>query len=297
MVGMGCCFGSMIELMNADGKATSEMFGSDSSAKDSIAEAGYYVSKCGGSMIPCSDGAVQDSHVIKASFKMSGSAITLEFLEKPSTQKAIKKTIASQSNGKVKENAIIITKISITASRRLAERKLQTGGANIEYSVIQEGTAEDAAATSAALIAIEPSAMTSALSTNLGAAAPAGLSALPSKNVQTQTAAARPGGASSSGLSGGAVAGIVIGVMIAFALVAVAVVMVMKSGSGPSRNSAALPGAPSRTVASASGSSPGGPSMNEVVQNTLFGTPFTSGGVALTAMAIDTTAPQGPETL
>jgi hypothetical protein len=59
ILGIGCCLGSMLAVIPAEGQ--------DDASKAEMSMMGYHVVKCGGSLMPCSDGAVNAPVIIKSS--------------------------------------------------------------------------------------------------------------------------------------------------------------------------------------------------------------------------------------
>jgi hypothetical protein len=158
LTNLGCCYGSMMQMLSSGASGAPSMVGKKDEQYLSV---GYYVNKCGGNILPCGEGALESSTVIKSSMTFSGSSFTQEFMEKESTRKAIKagiqKTCGKYTTGTKKDkyrvptSAIVITKVTITTRRlsEAAQRKL-AAGATVEYSVVQ--SAEDAADTTTALV-------------------------------------------------------------------------------------------------------------------------------------------------
>lgn len=165
-------------------------------------EMNYWVAKCGGSILPCGDGALVDAVVLSSSLTVEADGLTMEYLEKPTTIKAIKTGIAAEANANKAARAkdldkrqIVITKIQIVQARRLevdvSTRALAASSAEVDYSVVGLSNS-NSAATSASLTGMSDSSLASNINNNLPAEDKlTGLSASQSKSVSTQSVKAK----------------------------------------------------------------------------------------------------------
>jgi len=187
LVAMGCCFGSMIDLGGDDSK--------------DMRDAAYYVTKCGGSTVPCSAGATKDVAVIESSLSLSAEELTQEDLEKPEVVQGIQTTIATQLN--VDKTKVHLESITIMLERKLtSERKLAVKTADIKYSVVVP--AAKAAAVAADIKKVDNTKLTSDLASNVPALSSA-TAAQSAANPTTKTVTAEPEkGSTDPTISGGA---------------------------------------------------------------------------------------------
>lgn len=174
LVAMGCCFGSMIDLGGDDSK--------------DMRDAAYYVTKCGGSTVPCSAGATKDVAVIESSLSLSAEDLTQEDLEKPEVVQGIQTTIATQLN--VDKTKVHIESITIMLERKLtSERKLAVKTADVKYSVVVP--AAKAAAVAADIKKVDNTKLTSDLASNVPALSSA-TAAQSAASPTTKTVTAEP---------------------------------------------------------------------------------------------------------
>merc|ERR1711865_42873 len=90
LVGMGCCVGSMIQMFSEKTDLTEE----EVSNKAEMEEMAYWVSKCGGTVLPCSAGAIKDVTMVSSTLSLQGDGLTQEAMEKPAVIAGIKKSLA-----------------------------------------------------------------------------------------------------------------------------------------------------------------------------------------------------------
>merc|ERR1712028_45977 len=184
LVGLGCCFGSLIQ-MNAE----------KASDKAEMEELSYWVSKCGGTMLPCSAGAIKDVSVVSSSLSLQGDGLTQEAMEKPAVIAGIKKVLADTL--KVKKDLVIVQKITVTVKRerRGRARALSLSTAEIEFSVIVEGGSGSAKANAVkdSIGKVDNTVLTAAITKDPALSSIAtGLTATQSREVKTDTAIAKP---------------------------------------------------------------------------------------------------------
>lgn len=210
LVGLGCCYGSWMA-MAAMGE-TEE--GQDSSSEE-LAAVSFLITKCGGSLLPCSAGAIKDVAVVKSSLTLSADGLTKAALEKPAVVQSIKKNVAASI--KVKPNAVVIEAIEIKTTRHRA-RSLAASTAEVKYSVMVEPS--KAAAIETAIKAVDDTALTSALSADAAFSSFSSLSADQSTTVSKDEVAAKPeAGMNAAQSAAPTFAAALIAAMVAFTLV------------------------------------------------------------------------------
>merc|ERR1711865_1321514 len=191
LVGMGCCVGSMIQMFSEKTDLTEE----EVSDKAEMEELSYWVSKCGGTVLPCSAGAIKDVSVVSSSLSLQGDGLTQEAMEKPAVIAGIKKVLADTL--KVKKDLVIVQKITVTVKRerRGRARALGSSTAEIEVSVIVEGGSVSAKANAVkdSFGKVDNTVLTAAITKDPALSSIAtGLTATQSKEVKTDTAIAKP---------------------------------------------------------------------------------------------------------
>merc|ERR1712028_225647 len=189
LVGMGCCFGSVIQ-MNAD---KAEMTAKEVSDKAEMEEMAYWISKCGGTMLPCSAGAIKDVTMVSSTLSLQGDGLTQEAMEKPAVIAGIKKSLADTL--KVKKDLVIVEKITvIVLERERRGRALGSSTAEIKYSVIVEGGSAKVNALKSSIGKVDNTALTTAITKDpTMSTIAAGLTVAQSKEVQSQMMEAKPG--------------------------------------------------------------------------------------------------------
>lgn len=119
LVGLGCCFGSMVTMAQAaDGGTSSSDDGSRALSTDTeleLAELSYWVTKCGGTVVPCSAGALQDTAVVSSSLSLSVGSPRAELeaaLEEPAALHALQNRLG----GLLGSTAVLVNTIAVSDS-------------------------------------------------------------------------------------------------------------------------------------------------------------------------------------
>jgi len=180
LLGMGCCFGSIL--------AQSATIAPQGDQQD-MSEIAYWISKCGGSTLPCSEGAVKALSLVSSSVSISADGLTLAKLEEPAFINAIKKGIATVI--KQPASAVLLDKITI-ADSRVRGRRLGASTATVHYSVMASAT--DAAAIQTSITSVSDSSLTDTLKADAAFKNIPDLSAQQSKEVSEKKVEASPAG-------------------------------------------------------------------------------------------------------
>ena len=85
LLSLDCCFGSFLTMED----------GYTGGNEDKFAKFQYLLEKCGGSMLPCTTGAMQKTTVVKSSIVIAAVGLSEEMLQKSASLTGIKKTIAA----------------------------------------------------------------------------------------------------------------------------------------------------------------------------------------------------------
>merc|ERR1719162_1503246 len=188
LVGMGWCVGSMIQMFSEKTDLTEE----EVSDKAEMEEMAYWVSKCGGTILPCSAGAIKDVTMVSSTLSLQGDGLTQEAMEKPAVIAGIKKSLADTL--KVKKDLVIVEKITvIVLGRERRGRALGSSTAEIKYSIIVEGGSAKVNALKSSIGKVDNTALTTAITKDPAMSTiAAGLTVTQSKEVTTESAEAKP---------------------------------------------------------------------------------------------------------
>merc|ERR1719453_166266 len=199
LLGLGCCFGSVVAmaaLAPADtgtGSSSSAVDGSGGTDGDGLSEMQYWVTRCGGSARPCTDGAVKDIALVTSTVSLSAGAgaLTAAVLESPAAIAALRKHLAD-SVAKP-ERAVLINKVTVSSSSmRVRGRALDADSAEVSYSVMV-GSGE-AGAVEASIRGIDGAALSNKLAGDAAFKDVPSLSAAPSRVLTTDVSKASPDG-------------------------------------------------------------------------------------------------------
>merc|ERR1719453_2813972 len=212
LLGLGCCFGSVVAmaaLAPADtgtGSSSSAVDGSGGTDGDGLSEMQYWVTRCGGSARPCTDGAVKDIALVTSTVSLSAGAgaLTAAALESPAAIAALRKHLAD-SVAKP-EPAVLINKVTVSSSSsgssvRVRGRALEADAAEVSYSVMV-GSGE-AGAVEASIRGMDGAALTSKLAGDAAFKDVPSLSAAPSRVLTTDVSKASPDGSGDGGGNAG----------------------------------------------------------------------------------------------
>merc|ERR1719453_2477802 len=199
LLGLGCCFGSVVAmaaLAPADtgtGSSSSAVDGSGGTDGDGLSEMQYWVTRCGGSARPCTDGAVKDIALVTSTVSLSAGAgaLTAAVLESPAAIAALRKHLAD-SVAKP-ERAVLINKVTVSSSSmRVRGRALNADSAEVSYSVMV-GSGE-AGAVEASIRGMDGAALSNKLAGDAAFKDVPSLSAAPSRVLTTDVSKASPDG-------------------------------------------------------------------------------------------------------
>lgn len=205
LISLGCCFGSLMSMAQSQsGQSQSQSQSQDSEA---LEEASYWVSKCGGSVVPCSAGALKDVAVVSSSLSLSADGLTEAALEAPAVIAAFKLQLASLL-GAPDGSTVLVERVTIsgTGGARVRGRGRGRGRRNldaasstavVEYSVLVD--ADMAGTVQASIKSVDDTALTDALKGDAAFAGIPNISAHQSDTVRTEISEASPDGNSNAG--------------------------------------------------------------------------------------------------
>jgi len=234
LVDMGCCFGSLLQFSTENKTENQKEY----------KIVAWHVTKCGGSILPCSEGSVYGAASLSSSIEIQAEGLDEEFLQKPETMASLEKSISETINSRAGKDLVTSSDVIITGFTKegaAAGRSLAANSVTVEYTVLKQGTMEaspESSAISNAMAGIDSSELTSSLKTQPSFADfTTSLQTTPSREpptVKTVDSASDD----NSGLAVGAVIGIAIA---AIGAVAAAVVLARtKKVARPGSNEAVV---------------------------------------------------------
>merc|ERR1719473_1758258 len=207
LISLGCCFGSLMSM--AQSQSGQSQSYSQSQDSEALEEASYWVSKCGGSVVPCSAGALKDVAVVSSSLSLSADGLTEAALEAPAVIAAFKLQLTSLL-GAPGGSTVLVERVTVSGAgggsagarvrgRGRGRRNLGSASSTavVEYSVLVD--ADKAGTVQASIKSVDDTALTDALQGDAAFAGIPNISAHQSETVRTEILEASPDGNSNAG--------------------------------------------------------------------------------------------------